>query len=1120
MSEAGRQACRALAVLLWVFVTALPIAWAGAGISAASWRSIGPSHFPGRISTIAIHPTQTQKIWVGSTGGGIWRSTDGGATWATSGDFLPSLSITSIVMSPGNPAVMYAGTGEFSASLGYPDGRRSTVGAGILKSTDGGITWSPLPATNPAADIGWRHVVRLAVHSTDASILLARTESSTGVARIYRTADGGLTWSVARSEISKLAGDVQFDRVDVNRAVAVIGTGASYTTDAGQTWTQPGGMGGGAVIAYSSQSRLLFASVAGDHHCCSHDDDARLTRSADGGLSWSRVTGSDSMNYLGSNGPRQNAIWVDPTNSDHIIVGGRYLVRTKDGGATWLRISDGQPGSVPTGQNVIVASPGYNGTSNRTIYIGTDGGLYRATDIEAVTAPHIGWTALNNGLATTDFFSGAGHTGLNGRIAGGTRTGTLVYAGTSWSALGPGDGSGVAVDPTNGNRIFVAVGGLGQSSKVYRSTTGSAPVSEITAGSLGFAHATVPMLFDPYNPDIVLVGATQLVRATNARTEAPFWREIGNFTPPYLVDARITAIAVARGNPDVIWFGSGQLPLQRTLNGTAERPAWTEAGPLKGPTALLVDSANNLVVFAGIDADTDYNQPKSSAIWRTQDGGSTWSAIGSGLPARVVHSIVQHPRAPAFLYVGTDKGIFTSEDGGTTWNTTSDAPARVAVHKLFWGSDATLYAATLGRGMFRATVEVPQPRLLAVTKAGTANGQVISRNLSGIVCGSTCSAEYMVGTSVTLKATPLPGAVFAGWSGACSGTSLCVVGLSQSSAVTATFNLQGSHPMTVSKAGTGSGPVVSTPAGIACGSSCSAPFMAGSTVRLVATPNTGSLFTGWSGACTGASSTCFVTMNAAQEATATFGRAMFPITIDRAGTGSGLVTSQPAGISCGSACTASFDAATTVTLTATPAAGSVFAGWIGCRSSGPTCTVSMTEAQNVTAAFVRLHALGVTKAGTGSGPVSSSPAGITCGSTCSATFAAGTPVQLTATANSGSMFTGWSGACSGATTCTVPMDAAKSVTASFQVIRVLTVSRGGAGTGTISSAPAGILCGSACSAAYAHGTTVTLSAVADTLSTFAGWTGACSGASASCVVSMTEARNVMAIFTSVFGSAR
>ncbi|MDE2180364.1 MAG: hypothetical protein KGJ40_05895, partial [candidate division NC10 bacterium] len=243
--------------------------------------------------------------------------------------------------------------------------------------------------------------------------------------------------------------------------------------------------------------------------------------------------------------------------------------------------------------------------------------------------------------------------------------------------------------------------------------------------------------------------------------------------------------------------------------------------------------------------------------------------------------------------------------------------------------------------------------------------------------------------------------------------------------------------LTVSKAGAGTGTVTSSPAGISCGATCSAPFTSGTTVTLTATPDAGSTFSGWSGNCSGSSSPTTVTMTVDKSCTATFALApsSYALTVSKAGTGTGTVTSSPAGISCGSSCSAPFTSGTTVTLTATPDTGSTFTGWSGACTGTGTCTVTMTAAQSVTATFALApssYALTVSKAGTGTGTVTSSPAGISCGSSCSAPFTSGTTVTLTATPDAGSTFSGWSGNCSGSSSpTTVTMTAAKSCTATF-----------------------------------------------------------------------------------------
>jgi subtilisin family serine protease/uncharacterized protein (DUF2141 family) len=337
---------------------------------------------------------------------------------------------------------------------------------------------------------------------------------------------------------------------------------------------------------------------------------------------------------------------------------------------------------------------------------------------------------------------------------------------------------------------------------------------------------------------------------------------------------------------------------------------------------------------------------------------------------------------------------------------------------------------------FNAVSSVMQATFtVAVTKNGTGTGTVTS-SPAGINCGGMCNVQFNQGTTVALFVSAGPGSLFAGWSGACSGTGPCVV--SSDATVTATFNtaLPPTFTVTINKAGTGTGSVTSNPAGITCGPICSAQFPGGTTVTLTATPDAGFIFSGWSGGGCAGAGTCQVATNA--TVTATFNVAPptpFTVTVNKNGTGAGTVTSNPAGINCGGMCNAQFNQGTTVTLTATPSAGSVFAGWGGgCTGTGA-CQVATTV--TVTATFNTLPPPGTftvttLKGGTGTGKVVSAPAGIDCGVTCSANFLNGTTVTLTETADAGSTFTGWSGGgCTGTDLCVV--NTATTVTATFDV---------------------------------------------------------------------------------------
>ena len=323
--------------------------------------------------------------------------------------------------------------------------------------------------------------------------------------------------------------------------------------------------------------------------------------------------------------------------------------------------------------------------------------------------------------------------------------------------------------------------------------------------------------------------------------------------------------------------------------------------------------------------------------------------------------------------------------------------------------------------------------------------------------------------------------------------------------------------LSVSRNGSGAGTVTSAPAGINCGATCSRSVTPGTTMTLTATAATSSTFAGWSAPCSG-TGTCVVTVKAATSVTATFNTTPPSVRLSVTKSGSGTVTSAPAGLDCGADCIGDYALNSVVTLTATPAPGFGFVGFTGaCVTSSPSCQVTMSAAKTVTATFARF-ALTVTTAGTGVGTVSGN--GIACvrlagvGNDCTESYPVGTQVTLTAAPPSAdqSIFTGWTGACVGTNpTCVVTMNAAKAVTATFTSVK-LTVTK--VGSGTVTSAPAGLDCGADCVGDYAPNRVVTLTATPAPGFGFVGFTGACVTSSPSCQVTMSAAKTVTATFAS------
>jgi len=381
---------------------------------------------------------------------------------------------------------------------------------------------------------------------------------------------------------------------------------------------------------------------------------------------------------------------------------------------------------------------------------------------------------------------------------------------------------------------------------------------------------------------------------------------------------------------------------------------------------------------------------------------------------------------------------------------------------------------------------------LAVSKDGVGTG-IVKSSTGEISCGATCAATYNNGTTVTLTATPNADSTFGTFSGcdSVSGNS-CSVTMTSSRNVTATFNPLNFN-LTLSKTGTGTGVVTSSPIGINCGNSCTselAPFASGLSVTLTAAAAAGSRLVGFSGCDSTSGVTCTVAMSAARNVTATF-NGQYNLALIKSGAGTGNVTSTPVGISCGTSCasqTQPFDSGLSVNLTATADAGSRFVSFSGCTSTtGTSCSVNMSAAANVTVTFYQQFNLTLTKSGSGTGNVQSASAGILCGTACTsqqAPFDSGVTVALTATSDANSSFGGFSGCDSvSGSTCSVTMNAARNVTATFTVVNYnLTLTKAGTGTGLVSSNVTGINCGTACAsqvAPFAVSAMVTLTAAAD-----------------------------------------
>jgi photosystem II stability/assembly factor-like uncharacterized protein len=686
-----------------------------------TWSWLGPGNIGGRIRSIVIHPTFTNTMWVGSVGGGIWRTDNGGNTWQPVNDFMANLAVSTMVINPADPSRMYAGTGElFAGSFPNPGGGFTPdglLGAGVFNSTDSGLTWNQLPSTNPTvcpapatpANCPWLYVNRLAISPNGSTILAA---TGTG---IQRSLNAGATFNPTNVTGSWL--DLDFHPTNNQQAIASANGAADFSLNGGQTWTVANfnpAISGRVELAYApSNPAIVYASV--------NQNNGEVYRSADGGQTYTRVnTGTNFFLQPGppptSSGGYNNIIWVNPQDPTMVIVGGIDLWRSTNSGTTFTQISrwqDAPVSSAHADHHMIVAHPGFNNTTNLIVYFGNDGGIYRADNASTV-AQTSGWTQLNNNLGITQFYGVAGNfiTDVFGNsapvIVGGTQdNGTLAYTSSpNWAIGEGGDGGYCAADPVDpvyyGEYIYLTI---------YRNFGGSLLFGDIyfginDANNAATANFIAPFILDPNDSNTMLAGGLSLWRSNDVKSfvPPPTWTAVPKQNPN---SSLISAIAVSANTSTIITVGHNNGDIFLTFNGTDLAPNWAKidppapALPDRFVTRLTIDHTRSpswiYATFGGFSGDN---------VYRTTNFGATWTDItgsgATGLPNVPVRSLVFHPRNPNLLYVGTEIGVFTSDDGGATWATPQNGPANVSVDELFWmGED--LIAATHGRGVYRAS---------------------------------------------------------------------------------------------------------------------------------------------------------------------------------------------------------------------------------------------------------------------------------------------------------------------------------------------------------------------------------------------------------------------------------
>lgn len=727
--------------------------------SLGNWTSLGPGNIGGQTRALIINPQNPNVMFAAGTTGGVWKTTNGGASWAPIADLIANISVNALAMDRNNPNVIYAGTGE-----GVTGNYR---GAGIFKTTDGGATWTQSTATNTA---DFYFVNDIVISPNNSQVLYAGTQTA-----IWRSNDGGATW--VRSFALNVTGGcldlaIRTDK-QTDYIFASCGTFAQATiyrnTDANgagswQAVFTENGMGRTSLAISPSDQNIIYASSAsifsgtylhGLHaifRSVSSGDSGTWTpqvRNTDAGK-LNTILFSNPLAAFGSEcglGPSQlvnqgwydNTIAVDPLDSNRVWVGGIDLFRSDDGGQTWGEASywwsgkDG-PQYAHANEHVIVFHPQYNGSTNQQMFVGGDGGLFKTDNARAAVnrnfnAPcnpiqnAVTWAPLNNGFIVTQFYHGAvspddGKTYLGGTQSNGTLLGTDATGANGWRTVLGGTGGYVAIDPTNPNVIYAEYTGT----SLRKSTDGGKTFSSAIGGLFDSSSLFItPYVMDPSDPNRLWFSGRALWRTKNG---AAIWEQATFY------NGQITSIAVSPLDSNAVIYAMGgqvfrsdQALNANTLNYAESSQYWTSSTPRAGYlSGLAFDPHDKNIIYA-----TYSTFGGGAHVWRKQGSGA-WTGIdGTGansLPDVPVNCIAIDPENSQRIYIGTDSGVFVTLDGGANWSAENTGFANVMVESLTINTlngENWLYAFTHGRGAWKVVIASK-----ACTQSFNKTGQLFS----------------------------------------------------------------------------------------------------------------------------------------------------------------------------------------------------------------------------------------------------------------------------------------------------------------------------------------------------------------------------------------------------------
>ena len=689
-----------------------------------AYRQIGPFR-GGRVGTVAGVPSQPFVYYFGATGGGVWKTTDGGVTWEPLGDqTFKTGSVGAIGVSESDPNVVYVGMGEetLRGNLSHGDG--------MYKSTDAGKTWKKLPGLDDT-----RHISRVRVHPRNPDLVyvaaIGHAFGPNEQRGVFRSKDGGKSWEKVLYK-SPLAGaiDLTFDPTNASVLYAALwqiirkpwtfesggpASGLFKSTDGGDTWAEitrspgmPRGIVGkiGVTVSAAAPDRVWALVEA---------EDGGVFRSDNGGASWTKVNESRDL--------RQRAwyytrIYADPQNAERVYVLNTGFYRSNDGGRTFSNIS------VPHGDNHdLWLAPN---DSNRMIESNDGGANVSANGGRAWTEQDQATAQFYRVVLDNDFpYNVYGAQQDNSTISIRSRTEDFGIGEESWHDVGGGESGWIAPKPNDSNVVFAGSYGGYLTRYDHRTKQLRAvnvwPDNPMGSGAEGMKYRfqwNYPILFSPHDPNVLYAAGDHLFRSTN---EGQSWEMIspdltrndkskqGPGGGPITKDNTsveyydtIFTVAESPVTRGVIWTGSDDGLVQVTRD---NGKTWSNVTPKGIPEWIQINSIDASPHDAGAAyvAATMYKSDDFKPyLYKTSDYGKTWKKIDTGIPDGAFTRVIREdPARRGLLYAGTETGMYVSFDDGERWqpfqlNLPYVPITDLAVHKR----EKDLVVATQGRSFW------------------------------------------------------------------------------------------------------------------------------------------------------------------------------------------------------------------------------------------------------------------------------------------------------------------------------------------------------------------------------------------------------------------------------------